>query len=170
MADKQIRTIRWEDGRHAERHVTDWHPTDDGTEQRVEELYLEPERQLNLKKKVIEKRKPVVVHRTTQTIEGDQIVDQVVEDREPDKLQIVQHIGLANPPVATVPQDDLAAQVKELVGVLKDNQQPRRMSRMEMEPPLQAQPDTKAIMLINLALSLVIVGLMSAIGIVAVFG
>ena len=185
MADKQIKTIRWEDGRHAERHVVDWHPAEDGTEQRIEELYVEPERQMNLRKKVIEKRKPVVVHRTTQTIEGDQIVDQVVEDREQDRLQLVQHIGLAKPQ-SFAPEDDLAGQVKELVGVLKAQQQTpavaqvaqsRRISRSEVgdTPPLQPVVENrmmsdKTLVIVNGALSLVIVAILTAIGYIAWFG
>ena len=185
MAEKQVNKIRWEDGRHAEKHVVDWHVADDGAEQREVELFVEPERQLNLKQRVIEKRKPVVYHRTTQIIDGDKIVEQQVEERDEDKLELVQHIGVANPQQNLRKDDDLANQVRELVNVLKQQpQEPqqmsvRRMSRSELadvqpQPPLQGalanpNPNATALIVINAGLSLVILGLLTAIGYYLIF-
>ena len=188
MAEKQVQKILWEDGRHAERRIVDWHVSEDGVEQREVELFLEPERQLNLKQRVVEKRKPVVYHRTTQVVDGDKIIDQMVEERDEDKLQIVEHIGVVDQQKGlrkAGPSDceQLTDQVRALVQALTPTanvQQSgsRRMSRSEaagdVQPPLQGTVANKiegstALIAINLGLSLVIVGLLSAIGYCLIF-
>jgi hypothetical protein len=83
MDDFKVEKIRLEDGRHAERHV---HESDD---ERVVEIHEEPVREKLLTQRVIEKKKPVVVERTIETIRNGEVVEQKKESIEPDtKMQL----------------------------------------------------------------------------------
>ena len=182
MADMRIDNIRWEDGRHAQRHTADWHAVEDGTEQREVQLHVEPERQYALRQRLVEKRKPVVYHRTTETVnEKGEIVERLVEERDEDKMRVVDHIGVVEG-APTQDYDRLATEVHALVNVLKPKDPlaaaSRRVSRAaapgDPQSPLQDTVanrvgNTKAMLAVNVGLSVIIVGLMTAIGYYLIF-
>jgi hypothetical protein len=88
--DKEVKKIRLEDGRNAERHTID-----EGN-QRTIELYAEDQRPLKLEKRVVEKVKPVVYERTIQSIQDGNVVEEKVEALEPKvDLQLREHLGVA---------------------------------------------------------------------------
>jgi hypothetical protein len=82
--DKVVQKIRLEDGRHAEKHVRE---TDDEV---VVELHVEPERELKLSERVIEKKKPVVYERAVEKYnKNGEIIERKVESLDADpKLEL----------------------------------------------------------------------------------
>ncbi len=95
-----MKTEKWtlEDGRRAERRVTEQN-TEDGQVERVVELHVEAERPMMLQKRVIEKSKPIVYERMVETVDPKTglVVDQKVESIEPQiKMQLVEHIAVAD--------------------------------------------------------------------------
>lgn len=89
-------TEKWilDDGRRAEKRVTEIHTPEKMESEKVIELHMEDERPLKLKQRVIEKTKPFVYERRTETIdESGNVVDMKVESVEPKvNFQFVDHI------------------------------------------------------------------------------
>jgi len=129
--DEEIKTvvekIRLEDGRHAEKHVTD-----DG-ETRVVELHAEPKRDKLLEKRIVEKRRNVICERTIESIDpstGD-VVEQLVESIDPpeSRMQLVKHIAVEGDSVSTmsvkedcsVTREDLVSAIVTAVRAMKDH-------------------------------------------------
>jgi len=122
-----VEKIRLEDGRHAEKHVTD-----DG-ETRVVELHAEPKRDKLLEKRIVEKRRNVICERTIESIDpatGD-IVEQLVESIDPpeSRMQLVKHIAVESDSVSamsvkedcSVTREDLVTAIVTAVRAIKDH-------------------------------------------------
>lgn len=91
-------TEKWtlDDGRRAERRVTEQKNCDDGQIERVVELHVEDERPLKLQQRVVEKSKPFVYERKIDTIDPKTgvVIEQKVESIEPRiQMQLVEHIS-----------------------------------------------------------------------------
>ncbi len=83
MDDVKVEKIFMEDGRSAEKFITD-----DG-ETRVVELHVEEARPKHLAKRIVEKRKPIVYEREIQTLnEAGEVVDRVVETIDPENTMV----------------------------------------------------------------------------------
>jgi cobalamin biosynthesis Mg chelatase CobN len=88
---KIIEKITLEDGRLAERHTSV-----DSAGNKVVEVYEEEKRPVLLKKRVIEVEKKVLAEKRVETIGADgQLVDVKVHSIESPKLELREHIGLA---------------------------------------------------------------------------
>ena len=89
-------TEKWilDDGRRAEKRVTEIHNPEKMECEKVVELHMEDERPLKLKQRVIEKTKPFIYERRTETIDQNgNVVDLKVESVEPKvNFQFVDHI------------------------------------------------------------------------------
>ncbi len=94
-----FKTEKWtlEDGRRAERRVTD-NVNPSGEAERVVELHVEDERPLRLQQRVVEKRKPFVYEREIHTIDKTgNVVEKKVESIEPKvQMQLVEHLVAEN--------------------------------------------------------------------------
>lgn len=92
--DDNIRVEKWtlDDGRRAERRVKEGN----GGE-KVVEYFVEDERPLRLKQRVVEKSKPFVFERHIQDLDAEgNVIEQKVESIEPKvQLQLVEHLGVA---------------------------------------------------------------------------
>lgn len=83
----ETKQIYLRDGRHAEEKVT----KEDGV--KTVELYAEPERQLHLASRVVEKTKPVVYERIVETIKDGNVIETKVESTEPEvRTELRRHI------------------------------------------------------------------------------
>lgn len=104
-----IRTEKWtlDDGRHAERRVTET-VTPAGEGERVIELHVEDERPLKLQQRVVEKRKPIIYEREIQQIDAaGNVVEKKIESVEPRaKMQLVEHISTSSPVTAQATPED----------------------------------------------------------------
>lgn len=89
-------TEKWilDDGRRAEKRVTEIHTPEKMESEKVIELHMEDERPLKLKQRVVEKTKPFVYERRTETLDDNgNVVDMKVESVEPKvNFQFVDHI------------------------------------------------------------------------------
>ena len=108
--DDNIKTEKWtlDDGRRAERRVTE-QKTEDGQAERVIELHVEDERPLKLQQRVVEKSKPIVYERKIETLDPKtgSVLDQKVESIEPRvQMQLVEHIASASTVAAQSVQED----------------------------------------------------------------
>lgn len=84
----KIEKLNLEDGRIAERRSF---INDEGNE--VVELFTEPKKNLNLDKRIINKRKEIVSEQIVQTIKDGEVVEEEVFSQEPPvKLEKVRHI------------------------------------------------------------------------------
>ncbi len=105
MDDIKVEQIYLEDGREAERRVTD-----DGDE-RVLELYVEPPKpkpEKLLSKRVIEKKRPVVYERVIETVEDGKVVDRKVEAIDPKvEMKLLEHHVSAQEVVKSVPKEEV---------------------------------------------------------------
>lgn len=83
MDDVKVEKIFMEDGRSAEKFITD-----DG-ETRVVELHVEEARPKHLAKRIVEKRKPIVYEREIQTLnEAGEVIDRVVETIDSENVMV----------------------------------------------------------------------------------
>lgn len=149
---QSVEKIRLEDGRHAERHVTD-----DG-ETRVVELHAEPKRDKLLEKRIVEKRRNVVCERTIESIHPDtgEVIEQLVESIDPpeSRMQLVKHIARESDKVSamaveedcSVTRQDLIDAVVSAVRAIKDHDeveapapapQPKAMFKAQAQPAPQ---------------------------------
>lgn len=89
-------TEKWtlEDGRRVEKRVTEIHIPEKMESEKVVELHMEDERPLKLKQRMVEKTKPFVYEKRTETIdENGNVVDVKIESVEPKvNFQFVDHI------------------------------------------------------------------------------
>lgn len=89
-------TEKWilDDGRRAEKRVTEVVSSEKMESEKVIELHMEDERPLKLKQRIVEKTKPFVYERRTETIDvNGNVVDLKVESVEPKvNFQFVDHI------------------------------------------------------------------------------
>lgn len=107
----KVEKIRLEDGRHAERHVRD------NGDEVVVELHVEPERELKLSQRVIEKKKPVVYERAVEKFNksGD-VVERKVEALEPEpKLEVRSQVERLKPKYERDAEEKAAASPQRFV-------------------------------------------------------
>ncbi len=96
MEEVKVEQVRLRDGRYGEIKTSEQKDCDSGQGEVVYEHFEEEPRQLHLKRRVTEKRKPVVYERVTEAIEGSEVVERKVESLEPNiQMQLREHIGLA---------------------------------------------------------------------------
>jgi hypothetical protein len=108
MDDFKIEKWTLDDGRRAERRVTE-NTSDNGQSERVVELHVEDERPLRLQQRVVEKSKPIVYERKVETLDPKtgSVVEQRVESIEPKvQMQLVEHIASASTVAAQSVEDD----------------------------------------------------------------
>lgn len=98
MNNHNVEKWTLEDGRKAEKRVSEIVNPAELTSEKVVELHMEDERPLKLKQRIIEKTKPVIFERKIETIDAHgNVVEVKVESSEPKvPMQLVEHIGLAN--------------------------------------------------------------------------
>lgn len=128
-----------EDGRRAERHVTETKFDKEGQAERTIELHLEDPRPLKLQQRIVEKIKPVIFERKIEIINPatGEVVERKVETVEQKvPMQLVDHIGVSEPkkadPVPETSFDPMnpsngplylqGKDLKALVELLKNNQ------------------------------------------------
>ncbi len=149
----KVEKIRMEDGRHAERHVRD------NGDEVVVEIHVEPEREMKLSHRVIEKKKPIVYERAVEKFNSTgEVVERKVEslDSEP-KLEVRSQVERLKPKfekdaeekAATSPQrfvtrdelkDALVAALNVQQGVKKKMPVARKLTAAkEVESRVQAQ-------------------------------
>ena len=89
-------TEKWilDDGRRAEKRVREIHTPEKMESEKIIELHMEDERPLKLKQRIVEKTKPYVFERKTETLdEHGNVVDMKVESVDPKvNFQFVDHI------------------------------------------------------------------------------
>lgn len=102
MNNHNVEKWTLEDGRKAEKRISETVNHADLTSEKVVELHMEDERPLKLKQRVIEKTKPVIFERKIETVDAHgNIVDVKIESAEPKvPMQLVEHIGVASHHVA----------------------------------------------------------------------
>lgn len=120
--DDQLKVEKWtlDDGRRAERRVTETKDTN-GQGERVIELHVEDARPLRLQQRIIEKVKPYIFERKLEIIDPNtgNVVEQKVESLEPRvPMQLVEHIAVVKN--NDYGYDDLPFTKKELVEMLAD--------------------------------------------------
>lgn len=108
--DVVVEPIRMADGRYGERRVrnrVDSIPCSDQYEAETVTEVWEEDRPLHLKERIREIKKPMVVERVVETIEGDEVVEKRVEalDNGRHSLRLVDHIGVARSATAAVNVD-----------------------------------------------------------------
>lgn len=89
-----------EDGRRAERHVTETKFDKEGQAERTIELHLEDPRPLKLQQRIVEKIKPVIFERKIEIINPatGEVVERKVETVEQKvPMQLVDHISVSEP-------------------------------------------------------------------------
>lgn len=102
MNNHNVEKWTLEDGRKAEKRISETVNHADLTSEKVVELHMEDERPLKLKQRIIEKTKPVIYERKIETVDvHGNVVEVKVESAEPKvPMQLVEHIGLASHHVA----------------------------------------------------------------------
>ena len=102
MNNQNVEKWTLEDGRKAEKRISESVNHSDLTSEKIVELHMEDERPLKLKQRIVEKTKPVLYERKIETLDAQgNVVDVKVESAEPKiPLQLVEHIALANNHVA----------------------------------------------------------------------
>ena len=106
--DDVVEYIRWEDGRHAEKHVKESFDPCTGEGEKVVEYYVEEERPKPLHKVVREKLGVHVKERTVEDVDtAGNVVARVVESTDPaaSRLQIIERSAVA-PAVAQSDDSD----------------------------------------------------------------
>lgn len=98
MNNHNVEKWTLEDGRKAEKRISETVNHADLTSEKVVELHMEDERPLKLKQRVVEKTKPVIYERKVETIDANgNVVEVKVESCEPKvPMQLVEHIGVTN--------------------------------------------------------------------------
>jgi len=140
MEDVRVDKFRLKDGRYGETKVREVRDPDEcGRAETVYEHFEEEPRQLQLRKRVVEKKRPVVYERVVESIDGEQVVERRVESCDPTvNMQLREHIALASPPVqekqdpcyATV--DDLKQAMLAVAEAVKENK-PAVAPRVRMQ-------------------------------------
>jgi hypothetical protein len=100
MDDVKIEKWTLEDGRRAERRVTEI-KNSNGECEKVVELLVEDERPLKLQQRVVEKCKPMLYERKLETIDPNtgNVVEQKIESLESKvPMQVVEHIAASSNP------------------------------------------------------------------------
>lgn len=144
MDDFKIEKWTLDDGRRAERRVTE-NTSENGQSERVVELHVEDERPLKLQQRVIEKSKPIVYERKVETLDTKtgNVVEQRVESIEPKvQMQLVEHIACANSVSAqSVKDDDCDCHVtkEEMIDTIVAAMKAMAVSTPAREVPVQPQ-------------------------------
>ena len=110
-----------EDGRRAERHVTN-----NGNE-KIMEVYVEDSRPLRLQQRMVEKTKPFIYERKIETLDKDgNVIEQKTEAVEPKvQMQLVEHI-VADKPIKAqsvgdcITREEMLEAIKTAVSAMKE--------------------------------------------------
>lgn len=101
---EELKQILTEDGRRGEKRVKDT------CDERITEIYLEPQIPMNLTTRVREEKCPMVCKRITERYDSDgKVIEQIVEGLPEEKqIRVVDHIvSSATPPKVYATRDDL---------------------------------------------------------------
>jgi hypothetical protein len=126
MEEVKVKKIRLEDGRYGEVKTREAKDCETGQGEVVYEHYEEEPRQLHLRQRVTEKKRPVVYERTIESIEGNEVVERKVESIEPSvNMQLREHIGLAKAEAQSadpcyVTSQDLKDAMLEMAQAIRD--------------------------------------------------
>ena len=126
---KCIERVYLRDGREAEERVVEKMGDDGCLAERVIEVHAEPPRPKFLEQRVVEKVRPVVYERQTDTIKDGQVVEKRVEALDPEvKMELRQHLGMVGEQASRplTKQD-----VLELLGELRVQPQPQVRSALQ---------------------------------------
>lgn len=138
MEEMKVEQVRLKDGRYAEIKTHEQKDGDTGQGEVVYEHYEEEPRQLHLRKRVTEKRKPIIYERVIESIDGNEVVEKRVESCDPQvQMQLREHIGLAkaqaqevDPCYATC--GDLKEAMLAVAEAVRENAQPlQQRGRMQ---------------------------------------
>lgn len=140
MDDIRVERFRLKDGRYGETKVKEVRDADEcGRAEVTYEHYEEEPRQLQLRKRVVEKKKPVVYERVIESIDGEQVVERKVESCDPVvQMQLREHLGLVkdvpapvDPCYATV--DDLKQAMLAVADAVKETKPTSVAPRVRMQ-------------------------------------
>lgn len=126
MEEVKVKKIRLEDGRYGEVKTREAKDCETGQGEVVYEHYEEEPRQLHLRQRVTEKKRPVVYERTIESIDGNEVVERKVESIEPSvNMQLREHIGLARAEAQSVDpcyvtSQDLKDAMLEMAQAIRD--------------------------------------------------
>lgn len=141
----KIEQWRMDDGRRAERRVSD-SKDEQGNTERVIEVHIEDERPLFPQQRIVEKSKPMIVERVIQTLDkSGSVVEQKTESIDPKpKMQLVDHIAVDNSAQVhaqsvqdcdcQLTREDMLEAIETAVAALKVNQEPDYKEVYRPEP------------------------------------
>jgi hypothetical protein len=135
--DDRVEKFRLKDGRYGETKVRE--VVNEDNSETVYEHFEEEARPMHLRKRVVERKKPVVYERVIESIDGEQVVERKVESCDPTvNMQLREHIALANPPVKEDPHyatvDDLKQAMLAVAEAVKDNKSTPKVRMMDVPP------------------------------------
>jgi hypothetical protein len=119
-----------EDGRRAERHVSE-QSLANGQQEKTIELHVEDERPLRLQQRVVERSRPIVYERTLETIDPKtgKVVEQKVEAIEPKvQMHLVEHIACETKKTKCCKEDMMDKVVEKVLEILGPVQKPAEPS------------------------------------------
>lgn len=132
-----------DDGRRAEKRVTETKNCEDGQGERIVELHVEDERPLRLQQRIREKTKPIVYERTIETVDPKtgEVVEQKLESIDPKvQMQLVEHISTTGPSVVSaqsveddcdchVTKEEMIETIVAAIKTVKADMQPQVMAQ-----------------------------------------
>jgi hypothetical protein len=127
MEEVKVEQIRLRDGRYGEVKTREAKDCETGQGEVVYEHFEEEPRQLHLRQRVTEKKRPIVYERVIESIDGNEVVEKKVESIDPSvNMQLREHIGLAKAEAQSVDpcyvtKEDLKDAMVELANAIKDN-------------------------------------------------
>lgn len=164
--DDNMKVEKWtlEDGRRAERRVTEQKDAN-GEGEKVVELFVEDERPLRLQQRVVEKSKPIIFERKVETVDPStgNVIEQKTESLEPKvPLQLVDHIkaSQASAPAVVAAQavsgeGDKPVTKQEMidaiVAAIKANREVVHSAPMPAPAPAKAEKTAKKINSLGIA-------------------
>lgn len=128
---EELQHIRAEDGRRGEKRVKET------CDEKVTQIYFEPEIKKDLVKEIVEQKCPAVCHRETKTYKADGSVEVIVEDIQNELKVVDRRVEVPVPaPAPTPPTTGFATKddVDELKGAIEaigDRLTPRRMVKAQ---------------------------------------
>jgi DNA-directed RNA polymerase specialized sigma54-like protein len=126
MEETKVEKIRLRDGRYGEVKTREAKDYETGQGEVVYEHFEEEPKQLHLKQRVTEKKRPIVYERVIESINGNEVVERKVESIDPSvNMQLKEHIGLAKVEAQSidpcyVTAQDLKDAMLEMAQAIKD--------------------------------------------------
>lgn len=135
--DDRVEKFRLKDGRYGETKVREVNNEDHS--EIVYEHFEEEARPMHLRKRVVERKRPIVYERVVESIDGEQVVERKVESCDPTvNMQLREHIALENPLVKEDPHyatvDDLKQAMLAVADAVKDNKSTPKVRVMDVPP------------------------------------